>query len=244
MRWRSRRSREGRLAASDDGCVGRQVGGEQAVLRRHRRQLGLRDQHRLQAAEAVGDGARRAVRGAVAHQVEAGGVDQPAVAVGHERAGAGQERIAARILHDEEAVAIDGEIGGGRRVFQVALLRGRIADAGGDAARRVVAGDVGDDQRRELGARPLVAGGAGVGDVVGDRRQAVGLRIHSGHAGPHHSVEAHRQISAMSMGSEISGIDLREAGLRRLLHQSGEMTKQQREGRAERRPPVHPTISR
>ena len=103
---------EGRLAATTTVASAGRLAVNSPFCRRHRRQLGLRDQHRLQAAEAVGDGARRAVRRVVAHQVEAGGIDQPAVAVRHERAGARQERIAARILDDEEAVAIDGEIGG------------------------------------------------------------------------------------------------------------------------------------
>ena len=118
------RPKAGWPAATTAASAGR-LAVKRPLRRRHRGQLGLRDQHRLEAAEAVGDGARRAVRRIVAHQVEAGGVDQPAVAIGHERAGAGQERRAARILDDEEAVAVDGEIGGGGGVFQVALLRDR-----------------------------------------------------------------------------------------------------------------------
>jgi hypothetical protein len=44
----------------------------------------------------------------------------------------------------------------------------------------------------EFHRRALGAGGARVGDIVGNRAKPIGLRRHTGRIGPHHVVKAHR----------------------------------------------------
>ena len=76
---------------------------------------------RSRPAYAVGDN-RGLSPVIVAHELEAGGVDEIAVAVRHEGARTRQERRAVGVGHDEEAVALDREIGDGGRVVEDALL--------------------------------------------------------------------------------------------------------------------------
>jgi len=76
--------RRGQQARRHDIGVDREVGGEEALRGGDGKQFLLRDRNTLQAAEAVGRGGWRAGFEAVAHQVEAGGVDQIAFAIGNE----------------------------------------------------------------------------------------------------------------------------------------------------------------
>src|SRR6185312_7566528 len=94
------------------------------------------------------------------------GVDQMAVGVGDEIARTREVGRAVGVGDDEEAAAIDREVGGGCGVLEDAVLGDGVPGRGGDAAGVVVAGRAGDDQRGELGSGPLVARGGGIGDVV------------------------------------------------------------------------------
>src|SRR5262249_17474025 len=114
-----------------------------------------------------------------------------AVAVGNERPGARQERLAGIVRYDEEAVALDGEVGRRRREPEGALLAHGIADIGVDAAGDVLGGARFQDERGEFRGRALVSGRARVGDVVRDGRKAVGLSSHARRTRPHHTVKAH-----------------------------------------------------
>ena len=151
----------------------------------------------FEVGHAVEDWVRGAVVEAVAHQREAAGIDEVAgLAVDDEVAGPGQEGSAALVAHDEEAVALDREILVRIRRGDGAALADRAAQGGLDRAGVVVADIAGiQQQRRELRRGALVAGGAGVLDVLGHRRNAVRLSVHPGDAGAEHADETHADTS-------------------------------------------------
>ena len=134
-----------------------------------------------------------AVLDVVAHQVIAGRIDEVAFRVGDERAVAGEIEVAVGIGDDEIAVALDGEVGGGRGADHRALQRVHVADARRDAAARRCGAADRVDNRRKLGLGVLVAGGVGVGDVLGNVRQPGRVAQHAGHGGAH---QTHRSLSS------------------------------------------------
>src|SRR5690606_21272678 len=102
-------------------------------------------------------------------------------------------------------------------------LRGNgIADVRRDAARIVGAAGRRQDQRGELGRGLLVARRIRVGDVVGNRAQAVGPRIHAGNTRSHRTVEA-QVISPFVSYRDARGRALREAGCRVRLPPAGNL---------------------
>src|SRR5438552_1263354 len=83
---------------------------------------------------------------------------------------------AARLLHHEEAVAVDRHVGGDRRGLHVALHGVGLARCGGDAAGELIVDAGVRDQIEEAGVDPLEGGGLRVGDVAGNVFQRIGLR--------------------------------------------------------------------
>ena len=77
------------------------------------------DVDHFQAGQAVRDNGGGTVGEIVAHQIEAGRVDQIALAIRHKGAGAGQEGRTPGIGDGEEAIALDCQIGRRRRVLSV-----------------------------------------------------------------------------------------------------------------------------
>ena len=132
-------------------------------------------------------------------QEVAGRVDEAALVVFRERAGARVEQFAARIvrrLHDEEPVAEDGDIGRARAGLQHALLVDQGARAGAHAAGEVGAGAArAGDQRRELRGGPLIRDRIHVGNIVRDRAEGLRLRAQTGHAREQCTVKTHFPVS-------------------------------------------------
>ena len=181
-----------KIGGRHHGCGGRQVEVQLALRGGSGLQRKRADVDGIQSGGAVGDDAWRAPRQVVTHQLEAGGIDEIALGVPHERPSAREKGLSAAVGDDEETVAFDGEIGGGRRELEGALLGDGVAEARFHAAGHVLRRAALQDERGEFRRRALVAGGAGVGDVVGDRTQPVGLCRHSGRTRPHHTIDTHR----------------------------------------------------
>src|SRR5690606_36361667 len=93
--------------------------------RRRRLQFLAGNLHRLEACKAVRDRAGNAVLVIVAHELEAGGIDEATFTVRYERAGARQEWLAVAVLDDEKAVSVHSEVGTGGGVLDRAGLRDR-----------------------------------------------------------------------------------------------------------------------
>src|SRR5439155_6521197 len=147
----------GRQRTGGRGRACWQVAGKVALRAGRRRHLLIGDLHRHQTLEAVRGGGRIAIGVAVGHQLVAGSIDQPALGIWYESAGAGEVGGAARVLDDEEAVAVDGEIRYRSGGLQNALRADGGMDRRRDAARIVGAAGGRHYQRREFGGGTLVA---------------------------------------------------------------------------------------
>ncbi len=148
-----------------------------------------------------------------AHQVIAGAVDQIAVGIDLEIAtagvigDAGEDRHVvdhgARLLHREEAVAIDCHVGGNRRGRYGALGGDGGLGEGGDAAgnlaarRRCVGNEI-----LEAGADALVAGGRGVRDVARDVLEREGLRLQAADGSVQCVKDTHDIVSKFDPGGQ------------------------------------------
>ena len=203
------------------GCVGL-VARRQIASHSRRRRRQVRRQRAGRGGLSVERGRRdvddrearrHATRGLfIAHELVAGGVDEIAFRVGHERAGAGEILALAVLADDEEAVAIDAEIRRRGRRGQRALAGDAVAHVGLHAAGLVFAGCVDAERRLEFGGGLLVAGGARVGDVVADRAQRIALRLHAGRGGTHRVEQAHgRGTSWRVFGTVIRRPEARAA---------------------------------
>ena len=99
---------------------------------------------------------------------------------------------ARRLLHDEEAVAVDRHEGADRGRLDVALHgvgRARIGDhAAGELLGRLIVGDQIDEAR----VHPLERGGLRIGDVAGDVFEREGLRPHARDRGGESTEDTHK----------------------------------------------------
>src|SRR6185312_7823984 len=79
--------------------------------------------------------------------------------------------------------------------LEKSLIADRSANRRLDGAGAVAALGAWQHQRGKFGRGALVAGRAGVRDIIGDRAEPVRMRIHARYAGAHHSVKAHFDLS-------------------------------------------------
>ena len=185
----------GRGQRACDGGGGRgQVGDKRGRGRGNSGLRGAVDVHLDQAGERVqrhaGISRRRA------EQIIAIGVYEVAGGVGHEGAVAGQEDVVVGVLDDEIAAALHRHVGGRRRLRVLALegvegqrRAGHAVELRLRVLRRI-------DEGGEFGLYILVACGIGVGDILPNRRQPVGVGLHAGDG----SVEDAHGISSRVAG--------------------------------------------
>ena len=194
-----------RLArAARFGRLRGQVGGKIDLGGRARGEVDARDIDALQALEAVArriGGHRRAIGiQAPAERIQPAGIAQEAVAIGPKRAGAGEQELVLRVdrawrrgVDDgQKAPTTDREVGAGGGGLDHALLRDRVPHAGQHAASPVLTvAALRRDQAGELHVRALVADGAGIREVVGNRGQAGRVGGEAKHAGVHRGADTH-----------------------------------------------------
>ena len=148
-----------------------------------------------------------------AHQIVSGAVDQIAVGVDLEVAAAGvvgdaveHRRIvdrAGRLLHREEAIAVDRHVGGDGRRGDGALRGDGLLREGGDATGDLPARvSCVRDEILEAGIDALVADGRGVRDVAGNVLQREGLRLQAAHRGIERVEDTHNIVSTFDPGGQ------------------------------------------
>jgi len=95
-------------------------------------------------------------------------------------------------LHGEEAVTIDGHVGGDRRRRDRALAGNGLLGKCGDATCDLLVRHGGVwDQILEGGVDPLVAGSRGVRDIAGNVLQREGLRLDAAYRGVQRVEDTH-----------------------------------------------------